>query len=366
MATKRRRPPTRTPPPVWGELDFISHIRRQTPSKTRGLVRGIGDDAAVLDHPPDSHLLVTTDLLVEDVDFRRRPFFHPPDIGHKAMAASLSDIAAMGGRPRWALLSIGVPQVDWERRDFVTQLYEGARLLAREHGATVIGGDVSRTPERIVVDSIVIGEAARGRAVLRSGARPGDQIFVTGSLGGAAAGLRVLGHAATLPDREGREYAGLFVEVCERQLLPLPRVGWGALLGEKELATAMIDTSDGLSSDLAHLCRESGVGALIDAASVPVNPHVRRATAPRDAFARATEDDALDDALELALHGGEDYELLFTVSPPDLHKLPEKIHGVPISRVGEIRERRRGIKLLRGGREEILLPSGFEHFSTRG
>jgi len=320
-------------------------------------VLGIGDDAAIIAPPPGSHLLVTTDLLVEDMDFRRA-YFDPRDIGHKAVAASLSDIAAMGGRPRWVLLSIGVPQKDWEQPGFVSCLYSGAEQLARQHGATVIGGDVSRTPKQIVVDSIVIGEAAPGRAVVRSGARPGDQIFVTGSLGGAAAGLRVFEHAATLPGEAAHAFPQRFLQLRARQRTPTPRVECGALLGERGLATAMIDTSDGLSSDLAHLCRESGVGALVNAASVPVNPHVRRVPAARGTFSLALK----ADALQLALHGGEDYELLFTVAPSNIPRLPKKLNGVPLTRIGEIRELGRGVKLLREGCEEDLTPSGFEHF----
>ncbi|MCA1615341.1 MAG: thiamine-phosphate kinase [Acidobacteria bacterium] len=353
--------PAAARPPARGEFDFISHIRRRTASKARGLVRGIGDDAAVIESSPASHLLVTTDLLVEDVDFRR-PFFGPREIGHKAVAASLSDIAAMGGRPRWALLSIGVPREIWGRSDFVALLYEGAERLARRHGATVVGGDVSRTPERIVLDSILIGEAAPGRAILRSGARPGDQIFVTGTLGGAAAGLRVSEHAATLPATAARTLLRRFSKLTLCQRTPTPRVGWGARLGERGLATSMIDTSDGLSSDLAHLCRESGAGALVDAAAVPVNPLVSAPPAPRRAFSRSLR----GDALTLALHGGEDYELLFTVAPSDLGKLPKKVGGVPATRIGEIRARPRGVKLLRDGREEDLPPSGFQHFGRAG
>ena len=354
-------PPPAPTPPARGEFDFISHIRRQTTSKARGLVRGIGDDAAVIENSSASHLLVTTDLLVEDVDFRRANF-GPADIGHKAVAASLSDIAAMGARPRWALLSIGVPREIWERPRYVATLYRGAERLASLHGATVIGGDVSRTPERIVIDSIVIGEAAPGRAVLRSGARPGDQIFVTGTLGGAAAGLRVFEHAATLPTAAARTFVRSFPELTLRQRTPAPRVEWGALLGERALATAMIDLSDGLSSDLAHLCRESGAGALVEAAGLPVNSHVGRAPASRHAFARALK----ADAHALALHGGEDYELLFTVRPSDLVRLPKKLGGVPVTRIGEITDARRGVRLLRDGREEILTPSGFEHFRPAG
>lgn len=354
-------PPAATPP-ARGEFDFISHIRRQATSEARGLVRGIGDDAAVIFNSSASHLLVTTDLLIEDVDFRRA-HFGPAEIGHKAVAASLSDIAAMGGRPRWALLSIGVPREIWERPRYVATLYRGAERLASLHGATIIGGDVSRTPGHIVVDSILIGETAPGRAVLRSGARPGDQIFVTGTLGGAAAGLRVLEHAATLPAAAAQAFLRRFPELTLRQRKPIPRVGWGALLGERGLATAMIDLSDGLSSDLTHLCRESGAGALVEAAGLPINSHVRRAPASTShAFARALK----ADAHALALHGGEDYELLFTVAPSDLGRLPKKLNGVPVTRIGEIKEVRRGVKLLRDGREEVLTPSGFEHFRPAG
>jgi thiamine-monophosphate kinase len=291
------------------------------------------------------------------VDFRRR-HFTPSDIGHKALAASLSDIAAMGGRPRWALLSVGLPRDVWDEPRFVEQLFGSVTGLGRAHGVALVGGDISRTPEHIVIDTTVIGEAARGRAVLRAGARPGDQIFVTGALGGAAAGLRLFEHADSLAPRAARRLLDDFRPLAARQLTPRPRSEWGALLGGRALATAMIDLSDGLSSDLAHLCRESGVGATVEAARIPLEPAVKGARAIRNGgFARALE----ADALRLALHGGEDYELLFTVARRDLKSVPGRVGRVRAVRVGEITERP-GVRLLGGGREEELSPSGFEHF----
>src|SRR5205085_3782222 len=200
----------------------------------------------------------------------------------------------------------------------------------------------------VVIDSIVLGEVKRGRAVLRSGARPGDQLFVTGALGGAAAGLKVLeGRAASQsPVRLSRAERRL----VSRQLKPEPRVEWGALLGERRLAAALIDLSDGLSSDLAHLCRESGVGARVDAALLPLDPLLKSTAASEE------------DALSLALDGGEDFELLFAVRPRDASKLPAEVGGVPATRVGEITGARGKLRIIHGGRERPLKPAGFEHF----
>jgi thiamine-monophosphate kinase len=185
----------------------------------------------------------------------------------------------------------------------------------------LIGGDVSRTPSRVVVDSIVLGDAASGRAVLRSGARPGDHIFVTGALGGAAAGLRLLERGARLREKAKRGRQSRAVEgLLLRHLRPRPRVEWGEVLGHYALATAMIDLSDGLSSDLSHLCEESEVGASLDVARIPVDERAALISGRR----------ALD-PLMLALHGGEDFELLFTVRPRDLARLPRSVAGVPAS-----------------------------------
>src|SRR5215213_6447157 len=270
-----------------GEFDFIELVRRQEDARRATLnnstlntqhstlLKGIGDDAAVLRQRAGFDTVVTADLLVEDVDFRLgRGRTSPRDLGHRALAVSLSDVAAMGARPRFCLLSVGVPRARW-RTTFLEEFYAGVRALAGAHGVRIIGGDTSRTPERVVVDSIVLGEVKGGRAVLRSGARAGDQIFVTGSLGGAAAGLKVLESVAVRKSKALRQSKTL--GLVARQLRPTPRVEWGALLGERRLASAMIDLSDGLSSDLAHLCRESRVGAQIEAASLPIDPLLQTA-----------------------------------------------------------------------------------------
>ena len=341
------------------EFDFIKKIRElaQERGPSSGLVRGIGDDAAVLKSFVGSDVVVSTDLLVEDIDFRRdatRPNF----LGHKGLAVSLSDIAAMGARPRWACLSIGVPSDVWES-EFLDQFYQGFFQLADRYGVKLIGGDLSRTPEKIVIDSIAIGECLLEHEVFRSGSKPGDQIYVTGFLGDAAAGLRLIEHGARLhsetieqPGQHSPDYYSID-QLLLSHLRPEPRVGWGLLIGDQQLATAMIDISDGLSSDLNHLCDESKVGALIDASRIPIDARVTELCGRR----------ALD-PLMLALHGGEDFELLFTVKSENVAKLPTRVDGVSITRIGEIKEASEGVRISEGPRVWNLEPGGWEHFKA--
>ena len=250
------------------EFEFIRALRDRAAASSS--VTGIGDDAAVVRTASGKETVITTDLLVEDVDFRRTTI--PPYLlGHKALAVSLSDIAAMGSRPRWSLISIGVPADVWQT-DFVDRLYSGLLELAGRYDVQLIGGDTSRTEEKIVIDSIVLGECAAGHAIKRSGAKPGDQIFVTGSLGAAAAGLRLVERGAHLAEQNlADEDSHKLDHVLLRHLRPEPRVGWGIVLGEEGLASAMIDVSDGLSSDLNHLCTASGTGALIESSLLPID-----------------------------------------------------------------------------------------------
>src|SRR6266496_1143968 len=372
------------------EFDFIRRLREQTRTRNQSprILTGIGDDASVISEAGNRDFVVTTDLLVEGVDFYRDTA--PASLlGQKALAVSLSDIAAMGARPLWSLVSIGMPAEVWAD-DFKESFFEGYFALAGRYGVVLCGGDVSEAKDKTVIDSIVGGEVNSGRAVLRSTAQPGDQIFVTGGLGGAAAGLKLIEMGArmgpkgliSLPApskrgtsptvREGSELRGTSPTVREgskaaeihtselrtiealllRQLCPDARVGWGIVLGEERLASAMIDVSDGLSSDLGHLCRQSNVGALLQSERIPIDKEVTKLCGRR----------ALD-PLALALHGGEDFELLFTVRPDDVTRLPKRVDGVKASHIGEITNQSGVIRIAEGRRIWDLQPRGFEHFS---
>lgn len=341
------------------EFEFIERLRDLANSRKHSprVRNGIGDDAAVITESANRDLLVTTDLLIEGIDFHR-PTTPPRLLGHKALAVSLSDIAAMGGRPSWSFLAIGLPQDVWSG-SFKEEFYEGFFALADHFGVTLAGGDISATREGIVIDSIVLGEAASGAAVKRAGARPGDQIYVTGNLGGAAAGLKLLELGARVGERavpalarESSEQSAIQTLLL-RQLQPQPRVGWGMVLGEQQLASSMIDLSDGLSSDLRHLCKESGAGAMIEAAEIPLDEDVRHLCGRR----------ALD-PLALALNGGEDFELLFTVSTENVARLPRKVDGALITRIGEITADAGSIRIREKHHEWELPPQGFEHFAN--
>jgi len=347
------------------EFDFIRQLREQIRSRQRSprLSVGIGDDAAVIRQYSDRDFVMTTDLLVEGIDFHPQGT-SPQLLGHKALAVSMSDIAAMGARPRWALASVGFAQHVWNS-NFKDDFFAGYFALADRYGVTLAGGDVSEAPQ-IVIDSILVGEVMSGRAVLRSTARPGDQIFITGSLGGAAAGLKLIELGARVSGgvSEPAAVAGgsssdatsdddSIQALLLRQLAPQPRVGWGIVLGEEQLATSMIDISDGLSSDLHHLCTASNVGATIDAASLPLDENVVQLCGRR----------ALD-PLALALHGGEDFELLFTVAPENVTRLPKRVDDVPISRIGEIGDAAGLVRVKELNRIWELAPQGFEHFGS--
>lgn len=312
------------------EFDFIHHIK-----KSHGLGR-VGDDCAVLPKDAETDILITADMLVEDVDFRLE-WTTPEFLGHKSLAVSLSDIAAMGGRPTYAMLSLGVPEKLW-KGDFLDRFYAGWHGLARELGVELVGGDVSRVPEKLVIDSIVLGEVSRGKAILRSGAKPGDKIFVTGSLGGAAGGLKLLESGP----RHDKDQGQFVRELIERQLCPKPRLDVSGQLP----ASAMIDLSDGLSSDLGHICEASGAGAVIYAEQIPIDIRLDPIF------------NSFDEKLQLALDGGEDFELLFTADAKK-NLLPEI---ADITCIGEITANNEKIELIRDGVASELKPKGFQHF----
>lgn len=241
------------------EFELIRNLLNKTaknkpnPSKVK---TGIGDDCAVISADSKTDLVITADLIVEEIDFRL-DWTTAEFVGHKALAVSLSDVAAMGAKPLWALVAIGIPEKIW-KTDFVEKFYKGWFKLANRFKVELAGGDVSRTPDKIVIDSIVGGEAKKNRAILRSGARAGDLIYVTGKLGGAAAGLRLLEKSFRSETETGWRR-----NLILKQLAPNPQVEIGAALSKANLATSMLDLSDGLSSDLAHLCEAGSVGARI-------------------------------------------------------------------------------------------------------
>ena len=319
------------------EFEFIEAIRR------RYDLRKIGDDCAVLPKDKQNDLVITTDLLIEDIDFRLH-WTTPEFLGHKALAVSLSDVAAMGAKPVWAMLSVGVPARVWET-DFVEKFYDGWFALASKFGVELVGGDVSRTPDKIVIDSIVAGETKKGKAILRSGAKVGDLIFVSGALGGAAGGLNLLesGKRLDSDDQSGRK------NLLLKQLQPFPRISDGEFLG-KIPATSMIDLSDGLSGDLAHICRASQTGAKIFAEQIPFDKNL---------FAVA---DSPAEKLKFALHGGEDYELLFTVNPKRYVRAADEFQKRGFFRIGEITANSEIIELMTDEKAEILEPESFRHF----
>jgi thiamine-monophosphate kinase len=300
---------------------------------------GIGDDAALVAVKRGHDLILTTDMSIEDVHFSRR--WHPAEaVGHRALARSLSDVAAMGGVPRYVLVSLAISKL--VTRDWVSRFYCGMQALARRFRVRLVGGDTALVPGRTFIDVLVAGEVPRGKALRRSGARTGDQIFVSGPLGLSALGLRLL-----QSKRGGSRLRGKTVarEAMQAHLYPEPQCGLGRYLSERGIASALMDLSDGLSTDLSRLCAASGVGARLWAAKIP-GPDLPEAL----------------DSLQLALHGGEDYQLLFTVPQRKASSLPLRFHGRSLYHLGEI-EASEGIKLVTPeGKVHTLKPAGWDYF----
>jgi len=326
-----------------GELAIIERIRgRASGGEGRGVSLGIGDDCALLRLKAGEEAAVTTDLSIEGRHFRLES--HPAEaIGHRTLARGLSDIAAMGARPVAAFLSLGLPgkltRARVGKTAWVDRFLEGFLALAERHRTPLAGGDLAESAIA-VADIVVMGAVPRGEAMLRSGARPGDLIYVTGMLGGSSAGLRKL--VSPEGKRKGKQNEA---EVAAH-LWPEPRIAQGLWLRGHGAATAAIDISDGLSTDLEHLCTESGVSAEIDAEGLPVAPGA---------------------TLQDALHGGEDYELLFTARRQT--KIPGRIAGVPVSRIGRIGRLAGGetsVNLWDSSGRRPLDRGGWEHFEKPG
>jgi thiamine-monophosphate kinase len=299
---------------------------------------GIGDDCAVLRSRRGYDTLVTTDFSLENIHFRR-DWHSPESVGHRCLARGLSDIAAMGGEPAAAFLSLALPAE--LPQTWVDGFIRGFSGLAKQFDVTLAGGDTAQSPGGILADIIVVGSVPKGKAVLRSGARVGDGIYITGDLGGSAATLAQMMRS---PRRklDPKDYG--------RHFFPEPRMALGRMLREKRWASAMIDTSDGLSTDLGHVCQESGVGAEIEAEAIP-RASIGKARAHKTV--RAVE-------LKFALHGGEDYELLFTARRET--RVPKLLGGIAVTKIGEIT---RGTKIFlidQNNKKSELKPEGWEHF----
>jgi thiamine-monophosphate kinase len=333
---------------VAGELDILRQIRARVGAGRRtGMRLGIGDDCALLRLQAGEEVAVTTDLSIADRHFRL-DWHTPESVGHRTLARGLSDLAAMGARPIAAFLSLGLPRaltVDSQNgtRSWADRFYDGLLALAATYKTPLGGGDLAESPIALA-DIVLVGAVPAGRALLRSGARAGDFLYVTGSIGGSAAGLEQLGHWNSAGDKKSaRKIPSRLAEPLAPHLYPQPRISQGLWLQRRGVATAALDISDGLSTDLAHLCEESRVAAEVDAAALPVHPGA---------------------SLAQALHGGEDYELLFAARATA--RLPRSIAGVAISRIGRIVARRReqpAVTLLTAEGPRPLEAQGWEHFS---
>jgi thiamine-monophosphate kinase len=322
-----------------GEFGLIRNIQKLLPGTSPLTFIGIGDDAAALRVSPASLLLATTDMLVEHVHFDLS-FTDFYSLGWKSAAVNLSDIAAMGGVPRFCLTSLGIPaHITAER---IMEFYRGFNALTRSHKTVLVGGDTCFSPKGLVISVTVLGETKKTNMLTRSGARPGDSVFVTGTLGDSAAGLEILQKGVRGQGSGGRR-------LIQKHLRPSPRVREGRKLALSGCASAMIDISDGLSSDLAHICEQSWVGAELYADTIPLSRDILREAA------------RLEEApLEYALSGGEDYELLFTAPPARIKKLLSM--RLPVTEIGMI-VRGRSRSLIDGaGKRTPLKPQGYEHF----
>ena len=324
------------------ERSLVKRVGQKVPSRAGGELRvGIGDDAAVLRLRGANDWVVTTDAFLEGVHFLAA---HPPRmIGYKALARATSDIAAMGALPRYFFLNLAIPAS--RAGNWLDEFLRGLAQAAVRFGLVLAGGDTTKYP-RIALNLTVLGEVKAGRAVLRSGARPGDLIGVSGRLGEAEFGLRLFQQGLHKRRKEVRN-------LLRKHLRPEPRLALGQWLAGTGLASAMIDISDGLSTDLAHLCEASGVGAQIWVEKIPavrIPAELQRLRM---------------DPLRMALDCGDDYELLFTVPRRRAPRLPKRFRGIPLTIIGEVcREKTLSLLELRG-RSRPLHPRGWDPFRKR-
>ncbi len=329
-----------------GEFGFIRRVSRGCLIRSEGVVRAIGDDAAAFVVPSDELTLVTTDLLVERVHFLRHATT-PFNLGHKAMAVNLSDIAAMGGTPREAFVSTAIPAGC--PVEYLDELYDGIKRLAARYDVNILGGDTTGSAADLVLNVTVIGHVRRDEILYRSGARVGDAVCVTGPVGDSRAGLQFVLEGAVPPDAAMRR-------LFEAHILPRPHLEEGRFLAATGAATAALDVSDGLSSDLTHIVEESGVGIRVEADRIPVSTELQ------DFCARFGKD-----PVRFALSGGEDYVLAATVTAGRFDEVARGFaarFGRPLHRVGEVTGSGGLSLVMPDGRVEAVGPTGWDHFGA--
>ena len=327
-----------------GEFGFIDSIKSECITSLKGVIKGIGDDCAVFGPYSGCALLFTTDMLVEDIHFLRDTIT-TYRLGWKAIAVNLSDIAAMGGRPLYCLISLAIPvEMNVE---LIQDLYKGMKDICERYKVNIVGGDTVASSNKLIINVSLIGDAKEDEVIYRSGARPGDKIYLTGNVGDSSAGLKILKNEISIPGPMGSHFIKAHNE-------PNPLIETGRIIAASRLASSMIDLSDGLLSDLGHICKESGVGAVLFRSKIPLSSELKL-LASRAGF----------NPLDLALSGGEDYVLLLTVPEAksrDLELLFKDKRPSPLYLIGEIREEE-GIRMVNddGSVEEIVV-RGFNHF----
>jgi len=305
-------------------------------------VLSIGDDAAAIRQRPGCLLLLSCDALIEGIHFELKST-SAKDLGWKALAVNLSDIAAMGGEPLCVTISIGLPPET--PPGFTASFYRGLSEIATKHGVAVVGGDTCSSPKNLFIDVTILGEVKARKMLTRAGARPGDELYVTGTLGESAIGLELLKTRGKI----SQDYK----HFVKRHQKPTPRLAIGKFLSSHGLATAMIDISDGLSTDLHHLCEQSNVGAVVEEFKIPLP---RLTSGLKGLLSKPL--------IDYALNGGEDYELLFAVPPKKTHLIPSQIDGIAIHEVGKVTGRREICYIMRDNRKRRLYAGGFDHFSS--
>jgi len=330
-----------------GEFGFIKKISRGCLIRPESVIKAIGDDAAAFKTDPARISLITTDLLVERIHFLRNAI-SGFDLGYKSLAVNLSDIAAMGGTARESFVSIAIPE-DCPL-DYLEAVYDGMKTLATKFDVNILGGDTTRSKIDLVINVAVYGTIAREEMLCRDAARPGDIIYSTGYLGDSKAGLHLILNSIPTDSAQWRN-------LLRTHLRPVPHLAEGRFLAQQPAVNAAIDTSDGLSSDLAHIAEESGVGAVLYSRKIPVSEDLK-------VFCRQFN----FDPVEYALSGGEDYTLLCTVSPGEAEEIAanfQKKFNRPLFRIGEITAGREMEINCPDGSSRPITPSGWDHFRDK-